>query len=72
MIAGVVAIVVLLVTRLSGGGALPLPEEIALPGGAEAVAVTAAEDWYAVVTRDGRLLVYDRLTGRLRQEVRID
>jgi Family of unknown function (DUF6476) len=71
MIAGVITIVALLVTRLQGGGALPLPESIALPDGARAQAVTAGADWYAVVTTDNRILIFDRLTGDLRQEVAI-
>jgi hypothetical protein len=71
MIAGVIAIVALLVTRLQGGGALPLPESITLPDGAKAQAVTAGDDWYAVVTMDNRILIFDRLTGELRQEVTV-
>jgi hypothetical protein len=70
MIAGVITIVALLVTRLQGG-ALPLPEAITLPDGAKAQAVTAGDDWYAVVTTDNRILIFDRLTGDLRQEVTI-
>jgi hypothetical protein len=71
MIAGVITIVALLVTRLNGGGPLPLPETIALPDGAQAQAVTAGDDWYAVVTTDNRILIFDRLTGDLRQELAI-
>ena len=71
MIAGVITIVALLVTRLQGGGALPMPQTITLPDGARAQAVTAGSDWYAVVTTDNRILIFDRLTGRLRQEVAI-
>jgi hypothetical protein len=71
MIAGVITIVALLVTRLQDGGALPLPESIALPDGAQAQAVTAGQDWYAVVTTDNRILIFDRLTGALRQEVAV-
>jgi hypothetical protein len=71
MIAGVIAIVALLVTRLQAGGPLPLPETVALPDGARAQAVTAAADWYAVVTTDNRILIFDRLTGALRQEIAI-
>ena len=71
MIVGVITIVALLVTRLQGGGALPLPETITLPDGARAQAVTAGADWYAVVTTDNRILIYDRLTGALRQAVAI-
>jgi hypothetical protein len=40
------------------------------------MAFTQGGDWYAVVTRgeDGaeRILIYDRLTARLRQEVAIE
>ncbi|MBM9593110.1 hypothetical protein JM664_01110 [Rhodobacteraceae bacterium MCCB 386] len=72
MIVGVLAIVLLLVTRLSGTPALPLPEEVALPDGVSAQAVTAAADWYAVVTDDGRILIYERPSGKLRQEVTLD
>lgn len=71
MIVGVITIVALLVTRLQGGGALPVPDSIALPDGATAQAVTAGNDWYAVVTTDNRILIFDRLTGDLRQEVAI-
>ena len=73
MILGVGAIVVLLALRLTAEPApLPLPEEVVLPDGAEALAVTASADWYAVVTRDGRILVFDRATGTLRREILID
>lgn len=71
MIAGVVTITALLVTRLSTPAPLPLPEEIALPEGARALAVTAAPGWYAVVTDDDRLLVYDRDRGTLLRQVEI-
>lgn len=71
MILGVLAIVTLLVIRLQAPvpAALPLPEVIALPEGATALAVTQARDWYAVVTDDERILIFDRVTGTLRQEV---
>lgn len=71
MIVGVVAVVGLLVTRLGRTTALPLPDEIALPGGARAVSVTVGADWYLVATEDGRLFAYDRTTGALLREVRI-
>lgn len=70
MIAGVITIVALLVTRLNGA-ALPLPETITLPDGAKAQAVTAGNGWYAVVTTDNRILIFDRLTSTLQQEVTI-
>ena len=73
MILGVLAIVTLLVIRLQAPApvALPLPDTIALPEGVTALAITQARDWYAVVTGDERILIFDRDTGALRQEVAI-
>jgi len=75
MILGLLVIVGLLVTRFwtePDSVALPaLPEVITLPAGARATAFTQGEGWYAVVTGDGRILVYDRGTGALRQEVEL-
>lgn len=70
MIGGVIAVVWLLVTRLPGATAPPprLPEDIVLPAGETASAVTFGEGWFAVVTRSGRLLVYGA-DGTLRQTV---
>lgn len=52
---------------------LPLPDTLDLPEGARATAVTQGSDWVGIVARgaDGAeaFLVFDRLTGRLRQEV---
>jgi hypothetical protein len=70
MIAGVIVVIGLLVTRLSASGP-ELPEEIALPGGARAQAVTLGDGWIGVVTTDDRFLVFDRLSGQLRQTVDI-
>ncbi|MDK3073860.1 DUF6476 family protein [Sedimentitalea sp. JM2-8] len=75
MIVGLLVIVSLLVIRFSSDpapSALPLPESIALPNGVTAAAVTYGPDWYAIVTNDGRILIYDRATGALRQTVTID
>ena len=36
------------------------------------VAFTQGGDWVAVVTADDRILIYDRLTARLRQSVELD
>ncbi|QUJ75174.1 hypothetical protein KDD17_09050 [Sulfitobacter albidus] len=71
MIAGVVVVIGLLVTRLSNDTP-PLPDEIALPGGARAVAFTQGADWYAVVTDADEILIFDRLTGALRQTVTVE
>ncbi len=70
MIAGVITIVALLVTKLNGP--VPLPETISLPDGATAQAVTVGADWVGVVTTDNRILIFDRLTGALRQDILLD
>lgn len=75
MIAGFVVLIAVLVTRLPWQVPPPLPSlpaRIALPEGTLPLAVTAAPGWYAVVTRDGRILVFDAETGALRREVTLD
>ena len=71
MIFGVVVVIGLLVTRLTRDTPV-LPSEITLPDGAKAVAFTQATDWYAVVTDGGEILVFDRMTGALRQTVVVE
>ncbi len=70
MILGVLTIVVLLVIRLQTP-AVALPGEIVLPDGAVATAFTQGEGWFAVVTSDDRILIFDRAGGALIQEVAI-
>ncbi|MGX9349809.1 DUF6476 family protein [Shimia sp. W99] len=70
MIVGLVVVVALIVIRFRDSGPV-LPEDITLPDGARAHAVTAAEGWFAVVTDDDRILIYDRITGALRQEIEV-
>lgn len=74
MIAGLLVIIFLFVTRLGDRPAAPpmLPDTIALPDGAKATAFTQGGDWYAVVTGDDRILIYDRADGTLRQVVDIE
>ncbi|UWQ22692.1 DUF6476 family protein [Jannaschia sp. W003] len=67
MIAGLLAVVVLLVIRLGGAGTV-VPEALALPEGTQVHAVTRAPDMWIVTTRDGRALVFAP-DGRLRGEV---
>jgi len=73
MIVGLVTIVALLVIRLQtpAPGAVSLPETIALPDGAAAHAFTQGRDWYAVVTDDDEILIFDRASGDLRQRIAI-
>jgi hypothetical protein len=50
----------------------PLPDAITLPDGTEATAFTQGARWYAVVTADDHILIYDRTTGRLLQDVQVE
>lgn len=68
MIGGVLVTFALIVIRLSDRTPT-LPEEVELPDGARAQAVTIGSNWYAVVTDDSRILIFDKTTGRLRQEI---
>ncbi len=73
MIVGVVTVVWLLVIRLNADPApLALPDEVTLPDGITATAFTIGSDWFAVVTEDDRILIYDQATGALRQTVILD
>jgi len=72
MIVGLVVVVGLIVMRFSQDrSGPPLPDTLELPDGAEASAVTAGDGWYAVVTKDNRILIFDALTGALRQTVEV-
>ncbi|PSL17104.1 hypothetical protein CLV88_12114 [Shimia abyssi] len=68
MIVGLVVVVSLIVIQFRDTGPV-LPENLDLPEGAVAYSVTVAEDWVGVTTKEGRLLVFDRITGALRQEI---
>lgn len=73
MIGGVVTVVALLVIRLNTDPApLPLPDRVTLPDGGKATAFTVGPDWYAVVTDDTQILIFDQVTGTLRQTIAID
>jgi len=70
MIIGIVTITALLVIRLQSPIPL-LPETMELPDGVAATAFTVTPDWYAVVTDDNRILIFDRQSGTLRQTIHI-
>lgn len=71
MIAGLLVIIFLFVTRFSNTGP-ELPGTITLPDGASAAAFTQGNGWYAVVTDDDRILIFDRDSGALRQTITIE
>ncbi len=70
MILGFLVLIGALVIRLNANP-LPLPDRISLPNGVTALAFTQGTDWFAVVTDDDKILIYNRATGTLRQTVDI-
>lgn len=71
MICGFLVIVGLFVIRFSAEKQT-LPDTITLPDGTKAEAFTVGPGWYGVVVQDGsRILIFDRNTGALRQEIEI-
>ncbi|WP_170464250.1 DUF6476 family protein [Ruegeria arenilitoris] len=70
MIGGVLVTFALIVIRLSDRTPT-LPDQIDLPNGAKAQAVTIGNNWYAVVTDDNRILIFDKTTGKQRQEITV-
>lgn len=75
MIAGILAIVALLALRLpQPAPPLALPEGLVLPEGARAETVSFGRGWLLVVIEGdngAEALVYDRVTGQLRQRMRL-
>lgn len=72
MIVGLITVVAVFVTRFESGSPVALPDQVTLPEGESARAVTFGPDWYAVVTANDLILIYDRASGDLRQTVTID
>ena len=72
MILGLLSIVALLVIRFTTENpVLVMPGNIELPDGAQATAFTQSVKWYAVVTTDNQILIYDRKSGELLQTVSV-
>lgn len=71
MIGGVLVTFALIVIRLSDRTPT-LPDQIVLPDGAKAQAVTIGNNWFAVVTDDNRILIFDKTTGKQRQQISLD
>lgn len=71
MIAGLVVIIGLLVTRFATDSSPAFPAQITLPDGTTPTAFTRGKGWYAVVTQDDEILIFDSTTGSLRQTITI-
>ena len=70
MIGGLLILITLVVIRVQQPApGLAVPEQVALPDGTRATAFTATSDWYAVVTDDNQILIFDRDTGALTQTI---
>ena len=69
MILGLIALVSLIVIRFARPPAPALPAGITLPDGTTAEAVTRGRGWYAVVTADQHILIFDATTGKLLQDI---
>ncbi len=72
MIAGFLVIVFLFVTKFSEAFGPELPDQITLPDGVEATAFTQGDTWYAIVTKDQKILIFSRDSGSLTQEILIN
>ncbi len=73
MIVGFIILIGFLVTQFPGtSDGVALPDTITLPDGSTPVAFTQAPGWYAVVTAEDQILIFDRASGELRQTVQID
>ncbi|MGR3614820.1 MAG: DUF6476 family protein [Paracoccaceae bacterium] len=68
MIFGLVAVVTLLVIRLSDRRPT-LPDTIALPNGETPQSVTFGNGWYAVVTQNQEILIFDAKSGDILQRI---
>ena len=71
MIAGLLVIIALFVIRFREPAPLALPETLDLPQGETAQAVTMMPERILIITKSGRILVYDR-AGRLSQTITLD
>ena len=72
MIGGIITLVTLIFMRFQDAPVpLGLPESIMLPDGSTPLAYTQSQDWYAVVTNNKQILVYD-LNGILFQTIDVE
>jgi hypothetical protein len=69
MILGLLSLVGLIVIRFATAPQIQLPEAITLPDGVVADAFTQGRGWYAVVTRDQHILIFDAGSGQLHQDI---
>ncbi len=73
MVVGLITVIVLLVIRLQAVPAQAplLPDTVRLPDGVSAGAITFGRGWYAVVTTDDRILIFDAESHALLSETQV-
>ena len=71
LIGGVLVVIGLLVTCWRDTGP-DLPRSITLPDGTDVQAFTQGRGWYGVVTGDNQILIFDQISGKLRQTIQIE
>ena len=71
MILGFLVIVALFVIRFSEATPIAVPDRITLPDGTIPMAYTKGNGWYAVVTADNQILIFDAQSGVMRQTIEI-
>jgi hypothetical protein len=71
MIVGIIALVTLIFIRFQDEATpVALPDSIMLPDGKRPVAFTQTHKWYAIVTDDNHIMVFDR-AGALLQTIKV-
>ena len=56
---------------LNNDFSINIPKEIILPDNKVAKAFTISTDWYAIVTENNEILIYDSNTNNIQQVVKI-
>jgi hypothetical protein len=71
MIGGIIVLVTLIFIRFQGEAQpMSLPKSITLPDGARPVAFTQTPEWYAIITDDHHIMVFD-INGALFQTIKV-
>ncbi len=71
MIVGLIVMIGLFVMRFSSTP-VAFPSTVALPDGKTPVAFTQTANWYAVVTSEDEIMIFDRATDRHIQTIQIE
>jgi hypothetical protein len=71
MIIGLITIITLLVMRLQAPS-VTFPNTITLPDGTKATAFTQTAEYFAIVTAENDILIYNRSTGQLVKRITLN